>query len=93
MFSKVQRVHWIRARAQRNRWEEELILIRYEMQWTTKSFLHWAQIWEERFQEGNSNPGPKAYAARQCGQWRSLATDADQVFRSINSDYTSLVAQ
>ena len=88
---EVQRVHWIWARAQKHRWDEELLLVKYEMQWTTRSFLHKAREWEVRFEEPNIDPGPKAYAARQSSQWRSLATDADQLFRSANSEYTKIV--
>jgi len=62
------------------------------MQWTTRSFLHKAQIWKDRFEEPNVEPGPKAYAARQSSQWRYIASDADRMFRSTNPDYTSLIA-
>ena len=91
-FFEVQRVHWIRARAQKHRWEEELTLVKYEMGWTTRSFLHKAKEWHDRFEEPNINPGPRAYAARQSSQWRSMALDADRQFRSANPDYTSLIA-
>ena len=86
---EVQRVHWIRARAQKSRWEEELLLVKYEMEWTTRSFLHKAQEWQDRFEEPNVDPGPKAYAARQSSQWRRIACDADRLFRSSNADYIS----
>jgi hypothetical protein len=88
---EVQRVHWIRARAQKHRWEEELILVQYEMEWTTRSFLHKAREWQNRFEEPNIDPGPKAYAARQSSQWRRMACDADRLFRSTNADYKSLI--
>ena len=88
-LSEVQRVHWMRARAQNNRWEEELLLVKYEMDWTTRSFLYKAGEWQDRFEEPNVDPGPKAYAARQSSQWRRIACDADQLFKSANADYTS----
>ena len=91
VFPKVQRVHWVRARAQKLRWEEELLLVKYEMEWTTKSFLHKAQEWRDRFEEPNVNQGPRAYAARQSSQWRRMAMDSDRLFRSANSEYISLI--
>lgn len=91
IFHEVQRVHWIRARAQKNRWEEEFLLVQYEMEWTTRSFLHKAQEWQDRFGEPNVDPGPKAYAARQSSQWRRMAFDADRLFRSTNANYKSLI--
>ena len=90
--SEVQRVHWIRARAQKDRWEEELMLVKYEMGWTTRSFLHKAKEWQNRFEEPDIDPGPKAYAAWQSSQWSVMALDADQMFRSANPDYKSLIA-
>ena len=44
----VQRVHWLRGRAQRDRWAEEVILVTYEMQWTVRHFQHNAGIWQQR---------------------------------------------
>ena len=87
---EVQHVHWIQVQAQKNRWEEELLLVKYEMQWTTKSFLHKAQQWEDRFEEPNVNPGPKAYAAWQSSQWRSIVLEADWLFWSANLEYTKI---
>ena len=37
-------MHWLRARAQRGRWSEELNLVQHEMQWT----LNFICIWPER---------------------------------------------
>ena len=67
------------------------MLVKYEMKWTTKSFLYKAQQWQDRFEETNIDPGPRAYAARQASQWRFMASEADRLFRSVNSDYTSLI--
>jgi hypothetical protein len=90
-LSEVQRVHWIRARAQKNRWEEELLLVKYEMEWTTRSFLHKAGEWQESFEEPNIDPGPRAYAARQSSQWRRMASDADRLYQLVNSEYKTLI--
>ena len=89
--SLVQHVHWLRARAQKNRWEEELLLVKYEMQWATRYFLHKAGQWQDRFLIPDADAGPKAYAARQSSQWKYLASEVDAMFRSANSEYTSLV--
>ena len=89
-FSTVQRVHWLRARAQNHRWQEELILVKHEMEWTTRYFVHRARVWIDRITP-SQKPGPNAYAARQRAQWMQLADDADRLFRVVNIDYTSLV--
>lgn len=61
------------------------------MEWTTRSFLQRAQEWQDRFEESNVDPGPKAYAARQSSQWRRIACDADRLFGSANANYISLI--
>jgi hypothetical protein len=83
----VQRVHWLRARAQKNRWQEELILVGYEMEWTTRYFLHRAGNWKAMLVQEDLPVGPKAYAARQAAQWEDLAFDAEQAFRIVNRKY------
>ena len=86
----VQRVHWLRARAQKHRWHEELVIVKHEMEWTTRYFLHRARQWTSRAEEF-SEPGPKAYASRQSSQWRQLACDAEKMFRVVNSEYVKLL--
>ena len=48
LTSSVNWVHWIRARAQKNRWREEHTLVGYEMQWTIRYYIHCAKMWEDR---------------------------------------------
>lgn len=87
----VQRVHWLRARAQRNRWNEELTLVQYEMEWTTRYFGHRADQWKQRFHHPEVGPGPKAYAARMVAQWSHMAFDANRVFKGINREYQMVI--
>lgn len=44
----VDRVHFLRARAQKNRWTEELLLVEYEMRWTAQYFSHQVTVWKGR---------------------------------------------
>lgn len=91
MCSLVQRVHWLRARAQKKRWEEELVLVKHEMDWSTRYFLHWAGLWHDRFEDPNVQPGPRAYAARQSAQWKQLAVVAEHHYCLVNRDYVPLL--
>lgn len=88
-FFIVRRVHWLRSRAQRNRWREEFLLVTYEMQWTVRYFIHHSQRWQLASESTNTLPGPLAYANRQHASWYELALRADQAFRSTNADYIS----
>jgi hypothetical protein len=85
----VERVHWLRARAQKQRWEEEVTLVGYEMQWTVRFFIHKQEDWERRRTMANDNQatGPAAYAARKAEMWGWMAQDANYSFIKANSVY------
>lgn len=51
----VRRVHWLRARAQLMRWQEQVKLIGYEMQWTVRYYLYKSQNWALQPGPGHSN--------------------------------------
>jgi hypothetical protein len=87
--SLVTRIHWLRARAQKDRWHEEVVLVTYEMQWTVRFFLHRTTKWEEAACTVAVSPGAKAYALRQAKMWKTLAESADKVFESTTCDYIS----
>ena len=46
--SLVNWVHWIQARAQKNRWREEHTLVGYKMQWTVRYYIHCAKMWKDQ---------------------------------------------
>ena len=48
LLSPVYRVNWMRARAQRNRWDEELMKTEKEMLWVTLYFMHHRDLWYDR---------------------------------------------
>ncbi|KAG1804027.1 hypothetical protein EV424DRAFT_1474522 [Suillus variegatus] len=70
------RVHWLRAKALRDRWREEMILVKLEMDWTCKFFLnHWR----------NDLPGHGCYAGRQSQMYSLLAQDAQAAFQDLQN--------
>jgi hypothetical protein len=83
----VQRVHWLRARAQRNRWREECLLLTYEMEWTVRYFVQRGTTWESKCR--GSPAGAAAYAAQQLTFWLQLAHFANRVFAQTNANYKS----
>ena len=83
-------VHWLRARAQKEHWEEEVILIQYEMQWTVQYFLHNRGLWEEHHRN-SIGLGLVAYAAHKASMWNFMALHADHTFSEQNSQYKRLM--
>ncbi|KAH9481115.1 hypothetical protein JR316_0005635 [Psilocybe cubensis] len=85
------RVHWLRARAHYQRWQEEATLVRYEMQWTVAYFIHKRNTWKQAISEDPNLTGEaRAYAYRKIEMWNYLALLSDQSFRRINSNYTPM---
>ena len=74
----VYRANWLRTKARKERWEEEMELVRREMDWTVNSFQHHEEMWKQRAEEAGG-PGQMAYAWKQSstwGKWKRIARDA-----------------
>ena len=85
MIQIVQRVHWIRAWVQKQRWKEELILVGYEMQWMVSYYKHQATIWDARGKRAQDagNAGATAYVACKSAMWQDMAAVAEKRFRDV----------
>ena len=87
----VKRVHWLRGRAQNQRWQEEKTLVEHEMQWTVAYFRKQESIWATIAGAAESSAGQTAYAYRQAAQWGRRAKDADTEFRHACRTYVPLI--
>jgi hypothetical protein len=81
----VYRVHWLRAKAQKTRWIEELQCLQVEMESAIRFFHHQEQFWQEKQMliAPQSQPGHIAWAARQSAMWHSMAIQADTKFNDL----------
>ena len=81
----VYRVHWLRAKAQKTRWIEELQCLQVEMESAVRYFRHQEQFWKEKHEliEPQTQPGHAVWAARQNAMWHSMATQADSRFKDL----------
>ena len=81
----------MRARAQKNRWEEELPRTEKEMVWTTLYFMHQRDVWHGQLISVASNTdrqrGHEAYCEEKIFYWDELARIAAFQFRCANADY------
>lgn len=77
-------MHWLRARAQQHRWDEEVVLVRHEMEWTARYFLYNMKLWDGRKE---CRAGPAAYAARKAAMWHVMAQHAEEKFTNANALY------
>ena len=84
-LNAVYRVHWLRAKAQKTRWVEELQCLQVEMESAVRYFRHQEQFWKEKCEliESGTQPGHASWAARQNAMWNSMATQADSRFNDL----------
>jgi hypothetical protein len=84
-LNAVYRVHWLRAKAQKARWIEELQCLQIEMESAIRFFQHQEQFWNEKREliEPGSQPGHAAWAAKQNAMWNSMATQAGSRFKDL----------
>lgn len=87
------------------RWQEEVTLTGYEMQWTVRYFFHMSRKWaiptmtDQGCSSGigtasgpdilNLTPGAMAYWKRKQGAWEVLMRKADSLFKKCNPSYDS----
>ena len=81
----------MRARAQKNRWEEELARTEKEMVWTTLYFMHQRDKWYLRSQilqrNEESSSGHQAFCEQMIFQWEEFSRTADIRFGQVNSQF------
>ena len=83
MVDSVYRVNWLRAKARYDRWEEELMMVVHEMEWTTLWFKHEEESWKRRAEvsEEVGNLGKSAYGWKQVKMWKEFRKEAVKAFR------------
>jgi hypothetical protein len=81
----VYRVHWLRAKAQKMRWIEELQCLQVEMGSAVRFFRHQEQFWiaKQNIIKTLSRPGHSAWAVRQSAMWSSMATETEFKFKAL----------
>ncbi|KIK74421.1 hypothetical protein PAXRUDRAFT_19889 [Paxillus rubicundulus Ve08.2h10] len=77
------RVHWLRSKALKDRWEEELELIHSEARWTSNFFNFKARFWvnmEDSMGHAVTHQGQACYAARQSSIYGRLRDHCRDMF-------------
>ncbi|KAI6008061.1 hypothetical protein EDC04DRAFT_2582223, partial [Pisolithus marmoratus] len=85
MMEEFYRINWLNARARRDRWVEEVSLVRHEMLWTVLWFEYQKSIWEKRALH-SVDAGKEAYANKQIGLWSDFSKTARLMLESKQMD-------
>ncbi|KAF8260521.1 hypothetical protein EI94DRAFT_1811566 [Lactarius quietus] len=80
-------VHWLRAKAQFERWKEEQYSIHNEAVWVPGYFHAQAELWKARMNLSvqECNLGHAAYASRQAHAWDELVISSTKTLSPITS--------
>ncbi|KAI6029195.1 hypothetical protein BKA83DRAFT_4489157 [Pisolithus microcarpus] len=85
LMEEFYRINWLKARARRDRWKEEVSLVRHEMLWTGLWFEYHKNMWEERALQ-LTEPGKEAYAKKQMRLWSDFTNKARLMFQGKQMD-------
>jgi len=93
----VYRVHWLKAKARCDQWEEEITLLLEEMNWTPRFFRHMVGQWSKQVREITPSEIPENSAAAESSEmdiigkncyalkarkvWLDLAEVAEEMFQ------------
>lgn len=81
----VYRVNWLWTKVLCDGWNEEVMIVKHEMQWSINFFKHRAKQWLSHMHNTTSAglTGHTSYAARQSHIYNQLAAHAEHSFRNI----------
>ena len=84
-LNAVYQVHWLRAKAQKTRWIEEIQCLQVEMESAVRFFQYQERFWQEKQEliDRRTQPGHAAWAARQNSMWHSMTTQAESRFNDL----------
>ncbi|KAI6046731.1 hypothetical protein EDC04DRAFT_2982725 [Pisolithus marmoratus] len=72
-------------KGKKDRWKEEVSLVRHEMLWTGLWFEFHKKMWEQRALQ-STEPGKEAYVKKQMGLWSDFASKARLMFHGKQMD-------
>ena len=80
------RVHWLRAKCQLDRWTEEKKLLTLEMACTVRWFRWKKRSWQTLGEKSQSceDFGAAGYAFRQMSLWGRMEAEATKLFTNAN---------
>ncbi|THH12732.1 hypothetical protein EW146_g7416 [Bondarzewia mesenterica] len=82
------RVHWLRAKALRDQWQEQTKLLEAEMDWTVICFHNKCDVWGSHMEMVDvvEKPGHHAYAAQQKEMWDRFSNQALEEFEKVKKE-------
>ncbi|KLO10527.1 hypothetical protein SCHPADRAFT_832439, partial [Schizopora paradoxa] len=85
------RVHWFRARASRDRCQEEVLILEEDIRRYVRACVRLAQAWDQvaASKQLSNEPGASAYASRTSDLYRALASKARMNFAEAGGTWSA----
>ncbi|KAJ7082322.1 hypothetical protein C8R44DRAFT_753804 [Mycena epipterygia] len=77
--SAAARVQWHRARADMERWQEEVEILGQEFRRAIQGFIKMETVWNTLAQDHKDNPGKQAYALKTANIYHKMCEDAQSL--------------
>lgn len=86
----VYRVSWLKGKARRDRWEEEVAIVSHEMLFVTLAHLRDADLWRDRAEKVKEDEGKKAFALAKMLVFQKRAEEAQKGFEGkvVKADWS-----
>ena len=73
------RVQWLHAKAIKDRFDEEVVLLEAEMGWTVNYFHNQSLNWKALYNVADNDRGCACIAVKESAVWENLKEDAEQI--------------
>ncbi|KAK7436554.1 hypothetical protein VKT23_019108 [Stygiomarasmius scandens] len=80
IMTKFYKVNYLKAHARWQRWKEEKVIVRKEMQWRIQWFEHAASTWHQRAQKPDICLGARCFALAETERWKNFADRSRKAF-------------
>ena len=81
--AEVFRVQWLRAKAIKDCFKEEVVLLKAEMGWTVNYFHNQSLNWKALYNAVDSNRGCACIAAKESAAWEKLKEYTEQIAQTF----------
>ena len=82
----VRRVRWFRAKAEMERYEEEVLILHQEIKRTQRTFTFLSNVWTSKAESESSRPGYSAFAYERADMYSRMASDCESEYAEVLKD-------
>ena len=82
----VRHVRWFRAKAEMERYEEEVLILHQEIKRTQRTFIFLSNVWTSKVESESSRPGYSAFAYECADMYSRMVSDCESEYAEVLKD-------